>query len=243
MLSPSAATLLNIWEQGRIQPPVYRALLLLIAACPDNAPDALAQLSIGQRDRFLLRLREVLFGSRLASVADCPQCGEQLELSFAVRDITVDSEQNLEEEQQIKCDGYRVCFRLPNSLDLLTLADEAAQENPRQGLLHRCIVSATRRGKACELADVPQTVLDAVVHQMAELDAQADVQLDLTCPACAHKWLAAFDILSYLWSEIDAWAHRTLQEVHILASSYGWAEADILALGPWRRQYYLSMIQ
>ena len=31
-------------------------------------------------------------------------------------------------------------------------------------------------------------------------------------------------------------------EVHVLASSYGWRESDILNMSAWRRQYYLDLI-
>lgn len=243
MHPPSASSLLSIWEQGRRQLPVQRGLLLLVAACPHDAPETLATMSIGQRDTLLLRLRDLLFGPQLASVADCPQCGERLELSFAVSDIAVDAESSLAPEQGVKTGDYEVRFRLPNSLDLLVLAEQDGAWDPRQSLLERCVVGMMRDGQECALGDAPSEVLNAVVQRMAEVDAQADVQLQLTCPACTHTWLAAFDILSYLWSEIDAWAHRILQEVHVLASAYNWREADILALSPWRRQYYLSMIQ
>ena len=77
---------------------------------------------------------------------------------------------------------------------------------------------------------------------MAQADPQADVQLALSCPVCGHKWQTAFDIVSFFWSEINAWAARILREVHILAWGYGWREADILALRPWRREVYLEMV-
>ena len=44
---------------------------------------------------------------------------------------------------------------------------------------------------------------------MAEADPQADVQLELNCHACAHTWASPFDIVSFFWREIDAWAQRT----------------------------------
>ncbi len=53
----------------------------------------------------------------------------------------------------------------------------------------------------------------------------------------------AFDIVSFLWNELNAWAIRTLREVHILASAYGWSETDILAMSPWRRQFYLEVLE
>ena len=63
-----------------------------------------------------------------------------------------------------------------------------------------------------------------------------------TCPACTFTWSEPFDIVTFFWAEIDAWARRLLADVHVLASSYGWSERDILALSPVRRQYYLEMV-
>ena len=76
---------------------------------------------------------------------------------------------------------------------------------------------------------------------MEALDPLASAAFSLTCPACGHGWAAPLDVLGFVWSEIDAWAQRTLREVHWLASSYGWREADILALGARRRQAYLQV--
>jgi hypothetical protein len=90
---------------------------------------------------------------------------------------------------------------------------------------------------------LPESVVSAMAEQMAQADAPADIQLALTCPVCGQHWQAIFDIVSFFWSEIDAWAYRTLRDVHCLAAAYGWREADILALSPWRRQFYLEMVQ
>ena len=57
MRAISASELLNIWEQGLSKSSVERALMLLGTACPETSPEALAQLSIGQRDALLLMLR------------------------------------------------------------------------------------------------------------------------------------------------------------------------------------------
>ena len=85
-------------------------------------------------------------------------------------------------------------------------------------------------------------MIDTVSQRMAVADPQADVRLAMTCPACGHKWKAIFDIVSFFWSEIDSWVKRTLHEVHVLASVYGWSEAEILHMSAWRRQSYLAMV-
>ena len=77
---------------------------------------------------------------------------------------------------------------------------------------------------------------------MSEADPQADLEIDLACPACDHCWQASFDIESFFWSELSAWAKRLLGDVHILASAYGWRETDILNLPPQRRRVYLDLV-
>jgi hypothetical protein len=242
MRSLSAAELLAVWEQGQGQLPVQQALILLAAACPDVPPDALAALRIGRRDAGLLTLREWTFGSQLVSLAICPNCGERLELAFDVADIRV-VEDGPDEPLSLTVAGCEVAFRLPNSLDLAAAADLGDAEASRRMLLERCMLAVQRVGGA-DSADVLSPEIEAaIIARMADADPQADVQLALVCPACGQPWLAAFDIVSFFWSELNAWAIRVLRDVHALASAYGWREADILALSPWRRQCYLEMVR
>ena len=44
------------------------------------------------------------------------------------------------------------------------------------------------------------------------------------------------------WTEVQAHAAQLLRDVHLLASNYGWREAEILNLSPVRRQAYLELI-
>jgi len=244
MRSLSAAELLNVWEQGQGQLPVQQALILLAAACPEAPPDALAALRIGRRDAGLLTLREWTFGSQLVSLAVCPSCGERLELAFDVADIRA-VDDGPDEPLSLSVAGCEVAFRLPNSLDLVAVVDVGDAEASRRLLLERCVLAVERAGDAGahSVDALPSEVVAAIVARMAEADPQADVQLALVCPACGQPWQAAFDIVSFFWSEINAWAIRVLRDVHALASAYGWREADILALSPWRRQCYLEMVR
>jgi S-adenosylmethionine synthetase len=103
-------------------------------------------------------------------------------------------------------------------------------------------VEIEHNGGRISLDELPDDIVDAVVDRMAQADPQSDVQLALSCPVCGREWQAAFDIVSFFWTEIDAWARGILQQVHVLASAYGWREADILTMNPGRRQSYLEMV-
>ena len=84
-------------------------------------------------------------------------------------------------------------------------------------------------------------IVSAIETRMTEIDPQAEIDLALECPSCGHQWAAAFDIATFLWKELHVWALRTLRDVHSLARSYGWREADVLALSATRRQIYMEL--
>jgi hypothetical protein len=243
MRSLDAAELHSVWERGQDEPPVRRALALLAAACSETPADDLAGLGIGRRDRLLLELRERTFGPRLVSVASCPACGERLEVQLAVQDLLAAETDGEEAPLGLAEAGWEVRFRLPHSLDLLALAGSADAGEARRRLLAACLFAVRSPGGEETPADaLPDGVLEAVSARMAAADPLADIELALTCPACGHAWPALFDIVSFFWTEIDAWAQLLLREIHVLAAAYGWREADILALSPRRRRAYLEMV-
>jgi hypothetical protein len=118
------------------------------------------------------------------------------------------------------------------------VAAELAQG--RTILLDRCI-NVSHTGKSLPGSSLPDNVVATIVEQMSCLDPQADVQLALACPACKYEWEAAFDIASFFWKELQSAGHKILREIHVLASAYGWSEAQILSMSGWRRQAYLAL--
>jgi len=235
----SAAELLDVWEHGLKQPLTRRALTILAAACPDVSVEDLAALPVGRRDARLLQLRGWLFGSEVTIVAMCPSCGEQIESTFQIDAARVVDDQLTEAHYSVNVNGYGVTFRSPASSDLLVLSASGAG---RSTLLERCLLEVRRPdGEVIKADPLPDHIVAAVVEHMATADPQADVEISLTCPACEHRWLAMFDIASFFWKEIHAWAQRTLRDVHSLARAYGWREADVLSLSPTRRQIYLEL--
>jgi hypothetical protein len=238
----AASELLEAWEHGLVRRWDERAMELLRSASPETSPDHLASLSIGLRDAALLTLREWSFGQVMTAVIACPACREQLEFILNVNDLRVSGETEPESVMTLKTDHCDFRFRSPNSLDLAAIASHTSIASATRELFERCLLEAHQNGEAVSAGNLPEAALEAVAKHLAEANPQADVQVGLLCPACEHRWSAIFDIASYFWTEIDAWARRLLGEVHTLASCYGWHERDILALSPSRRQLYLEML-
>jgi len=242
MQALSGQEILSIWELGLEQHPLDRALTMLRVAFPEWPWDELVTLSIGQRDDLLLTIREYTFGSRLMGLAVCPECQDRLEFTIEIADIhTAQGVQPVDQEYQLTVDDYELRFRLLNSTDLTAIVGCRDVLTARRLLIERCVVQARQNGAEVDRATLPETVSSALARNMIKYDPQAEVVLDLSCAACGQRWQTLFDIVLFLWSEICAQAKRLLREVHTLAQSYGWHEADILSMSAARRQIYLEM--
>lgn len=250
----TAQALVQAWEWGQAQHPLDRTLYFLALAYPEQSWEHLARLSLGQRNLRIFALREQLFGSSLACYVACPECETGIEFTIQIADIRVGEwSEVVLESHSISFEGITVTFRLPTSEDLAAVvpfgasghADETAQA--RQHLLKRCVMAITLADDQTavaplEVASLPEDVVFALTEAMIDLDPQADIAFNVDCEECAHNWSVDLDIAAYFWTEASALAQRLLADVHTLASAYGWAEADILAMSDIRRRFYLDHV-
>ena len=243
MPGPTTEALLSTWEQGLAQPnSIGRVLALLVVASPHIVSASLAELSIGQRDALLLRLREDLFGSHVSALAVCSECGETLELCFDISDVRTPEVSEPNGAIAVSWGQYQLEVRLPNSHDLLVLGEPEELKEKRMRLLDRIVLRAECSGHPIAVRELPEELISAMERKIQAAEPSAEVTVKLRCQSCDHEWSALFDIGSFLWKEVDAWAVRLLREVHLLARAYGWGEADILSMSPWRRHVYLEML-
>ncbi|NJL09868.1 MAG: phage baseplate protein [Calothrix sp. SM1_7_51] len=243
MRSLTAHQILQLWDICRSQHPIDRGLTLLSFAIPGKSTDELASLSIGLRDACLLKLREVTLGSKMESYAECPKCGERLEFTLNVDDIRVAPAMTAaKNEYTLVSEPYQLKFRLPNSKDLAAIVGYKDLNAARNLIGQRCVLAVMRDGTNISYSDLPEVVVTQLAERMAEYDPQAEILLNMNCPACGHDWQVLFDIVTFFWSELNVKAKRLLQEVHILARFYSWSEVDILSMSETRRLFYLNLI-
>lgn len=230
MSPPLAARLLEVWERGAQRHPLDRGLVLLSLARPGDAMESLADVSIGERDRTLLALRAALFGATLASVVDCPACGTRLEFSVNAHEL-----RGTPAQDEVEVHGVRV--RPPSSRDMAAALLEPDQASAERCLARRCQVSGSH-----DAPELDSDTLSALQLALSAADAASDIELDLACDQCAHRWSESFDIAGYLWQEIESRAQALFRDVDALARAYGWSEHDILSLSERRRRSYLTLV-
>jgi hypothetical protein len=137
-------------------------------------------------------------------------------------------------------------FRLPTTRDLASIAGEADAARATAQLLEACVVEAEHEfashGSESRLS-WSDSQIEAIGELMAEADPLAEILLHFDCPQCSCSFEKALDLAAFLWSELEGCAKRLLLDVHVLASAYGWGEAEILAMNPLRRTFYLEMVR
>ncbi len=239
MRALTAAEIVRLWETAGRYHPVDQALAMLQPVLPDLVHDELAALPLGQRDALLLSLRRATFGDVLPGVDHCPACAETVE--FELRCSALHTEVSETRPQQLNVDGYSVTVRPLNSLDLAEAAGEPTASAARALLLQRCVTEAHYQDGPIAPGQLPKKIANQVSSAALAADPRAEILLDLQCPDCSHRWQNALDIANVLWLEISARAQRLLMEVHVLASAYGWREAEVFAISPQRRAAYLRM--
>lgn len=237
--------LLSVWDETAGRPLIEKMVRLLAKASFTGDFNEVLQLSIGERDARLLQIREWLFGNRLKNKVDCPSCHETLEWESDTRNLHLQtiSQDAAGKEFTFQIDNYTVKFRLPNSSDIIQLLEEQAGNDPSEEMAAKCILSIKKNDAACTFNELPINARESLNDYMSLLDPQADIRINLVCPACRHCWQMCFDIGAYLWEEINHWAKKMLHEVFLLAAAFGWTESEILGLSNNRRRMYLQMIE
>jgi hypothetical protein len=228
------AALLQAWETARHRSAPQRSAALLRLA----SDEPFGELSLAESERLLLRWRTRQFGPRLACVANCLDCGEPFEFELDARDLsTAEAAPPLRIADRNHC----IDVRRPTIDDCIAMAETHDAESAYALLLQRCVAARAPDGTAIAAADLPPESLEAVDAQWALADAADALSLSLTCPNCDRPANARLDVAAFCWAEIERHAQRVLQEVHGLASRYGWREADILAMSRQRRAHYLDL--
>ena len=220
----SAEAMLTAWEAGARRAALDRALALLWAG---GAGDGAADLGLPERDRRLLALHRATFGPEIASLATCPECGAEVEVTLDAR--LLEAALEVPPESALALSGGEIVLRQLTSRDLAAAQDVPPEAAP--AFLRARVVPGNDT-----FSDEDAARIDAGIEAQA---AAAELLCRLECPECGADWREALDIAEHLWAEVEMAALLTLSDVAQLARAFGWTEADVLALTPARRAVYL----
>lgn len=228
------------WLARHPNVPQAVAVTELLAACITQ--DAVAvpphefarRLLVGDRDYLMVWLRRITLGDRVAAIYRCPACDSKMDVLLDLAETPAEPAPQISAAHEVTLADEVVRFRLPTGADQEAVACQPLV-HAVDTLFERCLLDDG--GKPLGAGARNQ-----VIDEMERRAPRVEIDLDLTCPECAHAFAATFDPAAFFIAEMAS-AHGTLlREVHQLAFSYGWSEAAILALDRGRRRAYLSLV-
>jgi hypothetical protein len=233
--------ILWLWDTYAPLHPIDRTLAMLRAGDPETPLETLAALPIGERERRAAALRVTTFGHAAEGTSDCPACGLAHEIDPPLAAIVAAPPVDAA-PWPLSVGGYELRVRVPDSRDqaAITFCDDAAEA--RRVLVARCVMAATRDGAPVDPAALPEAVVVELGDALAERDGFAEVLIALRCAGCGQPWTLVFETGEFLWREVVMHARRLLREVDLLARTYHWSEAEVLAMSAQRRQAYLDLV-
>lgn len=234
----TAESALGVWERGRSLPMLERGLLLLALSRPELDSSSLLDASIGDRDGELLLARLRWFGGSASGVVECERCSNRTEMDLTLADLLTERRDDASSDFEHAGRTWRL--RSPTTA-LLQQARRVHPSERRRALAQACLVAED--GGRPDVDSIDEDCCRRVAADLERLDPQADVRFAVECSHCGFAWTAAFDVVRFLWEDLEQFALRLLADVHLLARAYGWSEGEIMRLSPSRRGLYLRMVQ
>jgi hypothetical protein len=206
---------------------------------PDSqVPQTVRNLAAGDRVALVLGIRRMLFGDRIDCLVSCPSCGSEMSVELFIHKLTQSKAPWPTGDGEFEVDGRKLKLRPVAGADLESASEPPGGADNEEKLVRSCIT----------FSDPPlperlsEGLLSAVSEKLGELDPQADLQLDLACPACAVRFQTPFFAEGFVLTEIERLQPQLEKEVHWIAFNYNWTENEILSLPITKRKRYVDLI-
>jgi hypothetical protein len=222
------------WIEGRTTATAIELVDRLLVDAPGALrPGDAATLTAADRDTVLAAIYATAFGPRIEGTRACVECAASYDLAFELT-VLVESVRRQRGSLEVVDGIYRLPagarFRLPTGADEVAVA-ELAPADAERVLLERCLVEGDARRDGAQ-----------VVAAMAHVAPTLGLDLDATCPECSAHQALHFDVQEYLLGKLAIERPRLVDDVHVLASAYGWGYDEILSLRRSARRAHVALL-
>lgn len=220
--------------------PVNAAVRLADRVAVSSTGGAVAwdKLPAADLDAIALVIRQAWLGDTISSQGYCagPGCRERMDIAFSIsaylghhRPRSCRGVLPGRQTGWFELAGGGASFRLPTIGDLQTAVSAPDAE---LCLRQRCVDPPV----------IPAAVARRISRAMYALAPSLGGPVTARCPGCDGDVVLQFDPLTYALAELRCAAGDLYEQVHLLASTFGWSERDILLMPRRRRARYAARI-
>jgi len=186
------------------------------------AGDAVARLTLGDRDRALAGLYANLYGWGIQADARCGACEATYEIGF---DLSA-----LRDSRQPDGTATGTPLSVPVGDARLRLPTQADMAGGPDGFVARLLI------------DGPEPTVEDAATALEAADPALTLDLSGTCPECNATQAVPFAIDAFLQATLARDRAFLMREVHLIASAYRWSLPDILGLSRADRQGFARLL-
>ncbi len=209
----------------------------LLAAGLGQGLEAVRRWSVGRRLDALVALRQSQRGDLEPVALACASCHGGFEVDI---DLAACRAPGCEDEAAV-APGPEVAFEVDGATRrarLPTGEDQARWQRERTPL--RLVAdSLMADGSDCG----GEAVVQALDQALGVRDPLRALPVQAVCPECGHLAEHRVDLEVHLVTAFAVAQRELLAQVAALAEAYHWSEAEIAAMPPWRRQFYLQRLE
>ncbi|MBL4537974.1 MAG: hypothetical protein JKP96_04830 [Oceanicaulis sp.] len=247
MVEHTAEDLMTLVERGSGLNVLDRTRLLLSFLHPEESPGSLDGLPLGECDRRLLEARAQRFGSTTVLTCRCGSCDSDYELPIDLAAILDYGAAGPVNEAVSVCCGsktYQVSPVRFMELDAIALEPKAEE---RERMLLRAAVKSVQSsdGALAPVAPsrIPKSHRVALSKALDQADPLAVIVFPMTCSVCGTDWAPRLEPADLLWRDLEQECSEIIDDVRVLAQTFGWRELDILTMSPVRRRAYSKRLR
>lgn len=199
-------------------------------------PEMMSELSVADRTYALMQLGLSLGYSQYWRSDICHACDEQFDVSIDLSAVEIGTRPETFPEMRIEASLGPLILRAPTGADQSAICDIDSNEQACTELLARCL--RTEGGDGVDIQRLTKRDVELIEAALDELALGVPLVATAACPNCGCENSVPF--------AADQWLSRfsgeLLDQVHEIAVSYHWSEAEILSLSRERRLSYLRRL-
>lgn len=167
---------------------------------------------------------------------DQPGCGERFDVELPYAALSLGPVPHHIELARDNAPPLRL--RLPTGADLRAWRGQLRNDRSAPGDAQRAMLS-----RLCLADELRPEDSACAAAALAQVDPLVAFSVTTHCPACGVEADFAVDLEALALQRLQVQQRQLLHDVHVLASRYGWSEAEVMALSPTRRARYVDLIE
>jgi hypothetical protein len=230
----------------------YLVTQLLQCCTRDNNGETLDNrffwdMTIGKRIECLLTIATLGSSAKLPIQLRClhETCQEPMEIDISMEELAnLQHRSDNNEPFNIQIGEKKLLIRKPTGNDQLKwLKSSFPNEGTAMNTMIRTLLCDEDKICSYQELSISDEWVKTINDAMEEFDPLINFSIAVYCPCCGKQSYHELNLEELLLQELHKAQLNLFQSIHRLAMHYHWSERQILSIPPWRRSYYLSLIE